>query len=347
LPLSNFVTIFENMILVTGGTGLTGAHVLLHLLEIHPENVRAIYRDEKSILKTKSLFSHHHKNELFEKIEWIQGGLLDIPALQKAFLGIDYVYHCAAVISFDPNDEELIRKTNIEGTANIVNCCLAYNIKKLCHVSSMAALGDLKESQQNTVIDEETEWNPEKPHSDYAISKYGGEMEIWRGQQEGLNVVVVNPGIIIGPPLWETGSSKLFSLVASGHPFYTYGTMGFVSVTDVAAIMVLLMNSDISGERFILSSETLSYKEVFFMVADAMKKKRAHIYAKPWMTSIGWKIDWLLSAISGHKRMISKDDSKTLHSKAVYSNKKIKNALNYEFEKIFDAIAEAVRIKNS
>jgi dihydroflavonol-4-reductase len=335
------------MILVTGGTGLTGAHILLHLLENHPQNVRAIYRDEKSILRTKSLFSHYHKNELFEKIDWIQADLLDIPALESAFEDIDYVYHCAAVISFDPNDEELIRKTNIEGTANIVNCCLAYNIKKLCHVSSMAALGDLKEGQAHSVIDEETEWNPEKPHSDYAISKYGGEMEIWRGQQEGLNVVVVNPGIIIGPPLWESGSSKLFSLVANGHPFFTYGTMGFVSVTDVAKIMILLMNTDISDERFILSSETLSYKDVFFMVADAMKKKRPHIHAKPWMTSIGWKLDWLLSAVSGHKRIISKDDSKTIHAKATYSNEKIRTALHYEFTKISDAVTEALRIKNS
>ncbi|MBP6424881.1 MAG: NAD-dependent epimerase/dehydratase family protein, partial [Flavobacterium sp.] len=201
------------MILVTGGTGLVGAHLLLHLVE-QGENVRALCRTKSSIEKTKNLFFLYHKPHLFEKIEWIEADILDIPSLEIAFQNIEFVYHCAALISFDPKEEESIRKTNIEGTANIVNFCLAFGIKKMLFVSSIAALEDPNATE--TTISETTEWNPEKPHSDYAISKYGAEMEIWRGQQEGLNVIIVNPGVILGPGFPEQGSGALFSAVAKG-----------------------------------------------------------------------------------------------------------------------------------
>ena len=188
------------MILVTGATGLVGSHLLLHLLQ-NGEEVRALYRNQENIQKTKALFQWKNQSDLFEKINWFQGCITEIPSLEIAFQDIDYVYHCAAVISFNPNDEEILRKANIEGTANIVNFCLAKNIKKLCYVSSIAALGDLQEHEN--IITEETEWNPEKPHSDYAITKYGAEMEVWRGQEEGLDSIVVNPGVILGPGFWQ------------------------------------------------------------------------------------------------------------------------------------------------
>ena len=206
------------MILVTGGTGLVGAHLLLHLAE-NEVGIRSIYRNKKSIEKTKSLFNLYQKESLFAKIEWVEADIIDVPSLEIAFQNIAYVYHCAALISYDPNDEDQLRKTNIEGTANIVNFCLAYDIKKLCHVSSIAALGDLKPHE--TKVTEETEWNPEAPHSDYAISKYGAEMEIWRGQQEGLSVVIVNPGVILGSGFWGQGSGVFFSAVKKRISFFT------------------------------------------------------------------------------------------------------------------------------
>ncbi|RZJ29494.1 MAG: NAD-dependent epimerase/dehydratase family protein [Flavobacterium sp.] len=329
------------MILVTGATGLIGSHLTLRLLQ-NGESVRAIYRDEKGVSRTKRLFRLHQKLDLFRQIDWVKADILDIPSLDAAFQNVDYVYHCAALISFDPNDEEALRKTNIEGTANIVNFCLASGVKKLCHVSSMAALGDLKEPDKT--ITEETEWNPEKPHNDYGISKHGAEMEVWRGFQEGLNVVIVNPGIVIGPPLWETGSSKLFEMIKKEHPFYTLGTMGFVSVDDVVAIMTALMKSEISTERFTLFSEMLSYRDVFFMAADAMHKKRANIEAKPWMTSIGWRLDWIRANVFGGKRIISKDDARSLHTTDDFSNEKIRMALGYNFKSVKEAISESVSL---
>ncbi len=333
------------MILITGATGHIGSHLALLLLE-QGESFRALYRDEKSKLRTKALLTLYKKTELFEKIEWQKADILDLPSLEKAFEDITHVYHCAALVSFDPNDEEALRKTNIEGTANIVNCCLAHKIEKLCHVSSIAALGDLKDHETGhlAIVDEETEWNPEKPHSDYAITKHGAEMEIWRGQQEGLNVVIVNPGIVIGPPLWDTGSATLFKMAAKGQRFYTNGTMGFIGAKDVAEIMRILMESGISGERFILSSQTLTYREVFSLVARALGKKSPSVYATPWLLSVAWRLDWILANIFRRKRIISKDDARTLHTTAHYSNDKIREATGYVFTEIADVIKQTTAL---
>jgi dihydroflavonol-4-reductase len=325
------------MILVTGGTGLVGAHLLILLTE-KGEPVRAIYRNLDNIQKTKSLFSLYKKDSLFESIQWIQADVLDIPSLEIAFQEITYVYHCAAIISFDPKEEDLVRKTNIEGTANIVNFCLAYNIQKLCHVSSIAALGDLAAHQ--SIITEETEWNPEKLHSDYAISKYGSEMEIWRGQQEGLNVVMVNPGVIIGPGFWNQGSGELFAKTKKGLSFYTEGSTGFIAVTDVVSIMNQLMESTIHGERYTLIGQNIVFKDIQFTIADALKVKRAKYHATPFMMKTLSKLDWVASTLFGQKRQLSIASAKSSYSTDLYSNEKIKNALNITFKDVSDYIKE-------
>ena len=319
------------MILVTGGTGLVGAHLLLHLVE-QGENVRAMYRTTTSIDKTKNLFSLYHKSHLFETVEWIEADILDIPSLEIAFQNIESVYHCAAMISFDPKDEDIIRKTNIEGTANIVNFCLAYNIKKMLFVSSIAALGD--PTSVETTISETTEWNPEKPHSDYAISKYGAEMEVWRGQQEGLDVLIINPGIILGPGFPEQGSGKLFSAVAKGLSFYTLGTTGFIAVTDVVEASAQLMNSNIKNERFTLIEHNYSFQEILNCIADSMQTKRPQWHATPFLMNIFWRMDWFLSTFFFQKRKLSRASAKASYSKNNYDNSKIKGALNTDFKPV-------------
>lgn len=335
------------MVLVTGATGLVGSHLVLHLLE-NGDNVSAIYRNEKSIAKTKSLFELYKKEQLFTKINWIQADITDIPSLKIAFNNIDYVYHCAAFISFEPTEEEKIRKINIEGTANIVNFCLAKNVKKLCHVSSIAALGDLpklnlQQGVQN-FITENTDWNPEKPHSDYAISKYGAEMEIWRGQQEGLNVVVVNPGVIFGPVPsvrgWNEGSGKIFTTVAKGTKYYTKGSTGFISVTDVVKIMSLLMKGNISGERYILTAENIVFQDLVNIIAESLKVKKPTTYAKKWMTEIAWRFDWFRAHLFFSKRKLSKAVARSLHTTDIYSNEKIKQDLDFKFTPIKAYIKE-------
>ena len=329
------------MILVTGGPGLVGAHLVLHLID-NGEKVRAIYRSVTSIEKTKSLFATYKKESLFDQIEWMQADITEVPSLEIAFQNIDTVYHCAALISFDPKDEDILRKTNIEGTANIVNFSIAYQIKKLCFVSSIATLGDLLSHEK--FITEETEWNPEKYHNDYAISKYGAEMEIWRGQQEGLEVIIVNPGVILGPGFREQGSGQLFMKVKNGLKFYTLGSTGFVAVTDVTRIAHQLMKSEIKNERFTLIAENSVFRDILNTMAYSLGVQRPEIHAKPFFMEILWRLDWFVSNIFQQKRKLSQATARASYSKNIYSNEKIKDRLKTDFIDVHQYIKDISKL---
>jgi len=333
------------MILVTGGTGLVGAHLLLHLIE-NEENVRAIYRSQNTVEKAKSVFELYKKAELFEKVEWLEADILDVPSLEIAFIDVDAVYHCAALISFDPKDEEALRKTNIEGTANMVNFAIAKEVKKFCFVSSIAALGDL--AAHETYITEETDWNPEKPHSDYAISKYGAEMEVWRAHQEGLNVIIVNPGVILGPiPKTKKnpqGSAELYTKVANGLSFYTLGSTGFISIDDVVKTMYRLMKSDIKNERFTLISENIVFKDILDTIAEALQVKKPHIHAKPFFMNFLWIADLIFSTLFFQRRSITKATAKASYSKNLYSNEKIKTVQGTVFQDVHQYIKDVAKL---
>lgn len=210
-----------------------------------------------------------------------------------------------------------------------MNCCIDFRVKKLCHVSSIAALGDTKEGE--TFITEETEWNPEKLHGDYAITKYGAEMEVWRGFQEGLEVVIVNPGVIFGYGFPEQGSSVIFKSVKKGFPFYTKGRTGIVAVEDVVNCMIQLMKSKISGQQYTLVAENPTLEFILHTIADGLKVKKPSIYANKTLTRIAWRLDWFLSKIIGKKRSFTRATSKSSHSVEIYDNSKIKKELNYTF----------------
>jgi len=323
------------MNLVTGGTGLVGAHLLLQLAK-NGEATRALYRNKSTIRKAENLFKKKDASSLFSAIEWVEGDVTNIPSLEIAFKDITYVYHCAALISFNPKDEEQLRKINIEGTANMVNCSLAFGIQKFCHVSSIAALGDLAKNE--VLITEETEWNPEKPHSDYAISKFGAEMELWRAQQEGLNCICVNPGVILDSVSkksdWTTGSSEIYKRIDKGMYFYATGSTGFITVEDVAKTMLFLMKSPVAGERYTLISENVNYRDLIGWVAAALGVKKPSFQVQPWMTEIAWRLDWLVTLILPIKRSLSRAISKSMHSREQYSNSKIVAVLPFKFESI-------------
>jgi nucleoside-diphosphate-sugar epimerase len=318
------------MILVTGATGLVGSHLLVQLLQEN-EEVKALFRSEKQIEKVKNVFVFHHQTALFDKINWVKGDITDIPSLEIAFENVTHVYHCAALISFDPNDEEELRKINIEGTANVINCCIDFGIKKLCHVSSIAALGNPKEHE--TTITEETEWNPEELHSDYAITKYGAEMEVWRGHQEGLEVVIVNPGVIFGYGFPKKGSDVIIQSVKNGLSFYTKGNIGIVAVEDVTKYMIQLMKSSINGERYTLVGENISTKDLLDFIAEELKVKKPSIEASKWMTSIAWRMDWLISKLLNRKRKLARSTATSSHSTTTFDTSKIKKELNFTFQK--------------
>lgn len=327
------------MILVTGGTGLVGSHLLFHLC-MQNEKIRAIYRTKSSLEKVKKVFfSYTDDATLFEKIEWFQADITEVPAMIPAFFGIKQVYHCAAFISFNPKDYREMRKVNIHGTAILVNLAIDAKVEKFCYVSSIAAVG---ESLTNDLITEENEWNKELDNSGYSITKFGAEMEVWRASQEGIPVVVVNPGVILGSGFWESGSGKLFSQVYNGFQFYTDGITGLVSVTDVVKAMILLMNSNIENERFILVSENKSFKEVLFSMADAFGVKRPTKKVTSWQTEIFWRMAWIVSKITQKEPLLSKYSAKSAHHISYYSSEKIQKALNFEFETIENSIREIV-----
>tara|TARA_B110000116_G_scaffold111045_1_gene96305 strand:- start:2161 stop:2955 length:795 start_codon:yes stop_codon:yes gene_type:complete len=252
-----------------------------------------------------------------------------------AFKGVKKVYHCAAIISFDPADYRTMRKVNIHGTAIIANLCIDAKVEKLCYVSSIATIGD---DPKKEVATEENEWVGNEKNNGYAITKYGAETEVWRASQEGVAVVIVNPGVILGSGFWSSGSGTMFSQVYKGFSFYSEGVTGFVGVKDVIHCMVGLMESTCKNERFILVSENKSFKEVLFSIADAFGKKKPSKCVQPWQASLFWRWEWLVSKIMSRKTRMSKYTAKTLHSKTYYSSDKIKKLGINKFESIEEVI---------
>ena len=316
------------MILVTGGTGLVGYHLLLQLSQ-EKEAIRAIYRSEKKLQHVKNLFEAANKLPEFEKMDWVQADILDVPALELAFSDISHVYHCAALVSFDPNDEDKLYQNNIIGTANVVNIALSKNIKKLCYVSSIAALGN--GTEHNLIVNEETERNNEAIRSDYSISKFGAEMEVWRGFQEGLEIVIVNPGVIFGYGFPKEGSSLFIQNIKNGQLFYTLGKLGIVAVEDVVKAMTALMKSSISGERFILVAEDVTYKELFDSIAEFLPAKKPKYLVKKWQVQMARVFEFIFTTLFFRKRILTKSTINSLFNLEVHDTSKIKNAIDFKF----------------
>jgi len=324
------------MILVTGSTGLVGAHLLYKLIS-NNEKVRAIYRNERKLDNIKNVFSTYTDDykDIYDSIDWFKADILDIPTLTEAFKDVDFVYHCAAFVSFEPDKYQLLRRTNIEGTANIVNLCISNSIKKLCYVSSIATLGN---ELNNKSITEDSIWNPEEDHSVYAITKYGAEMEVWRGTQEGVDAVIVNPGVILGAGIWRYGSGSLFKKAHKGLKYYTAGTIGLVDIEDVISIMIMLLKSDIINERYVLVAENWTYKQFLQTLARSVNREEPKKMASKKLLNFAWRLDWLKRKITGKRRQLTKHLAHSLSSKTNYNSNKIKNALNYSFNDVNKSI---------
>ncbi len=298
------------MILVTGAGGLVGSHLVTQLVR-EGKKVRALYRSAIPDLPVKDL------------VEWIQGDILDVEALSAAMAGISQVYHCAAMVSFNPRKKKLMHHTNIEGTANVVNACLEESVNKLLFVSSVAALGRIRE---NAVIDETMNWTEESSNSEYGKSKYLSEIEVWRGIGEGLQAVIVNPVIILGAADWHSGSSGIFKSAYEEFPWYTQGVSGFVDVQDVVKAMILLMDNDIHSERFILSEGDHAYQEVFSLIAKAFQKNPPHRKVTPLLSALVWRWEAVKAYFTGKDPLLTKETAKTAMAKVAFDNSKIKKA---------------------
>lgn len=318
----------DDLILVTGGTGFVGSYLLRHLIRKGFTNIRALKRTTSSMSLVR---------EVEDQIDWIVGDILDVFSLAEAMKNVQKIYHCAALITFHPKEVNMMIQVNQEGTANVVNEALQAGVKKLIHVSSIAALGRIKKDKE---ISEESKWERNKLNSNYAISKYLAEQEVWRGMAEGLQVAIVNPSIILGSGNWDDGPLKLFKLTWKEFPFYPIGISGFVDVRDVARFMELLMESNIEGERFILNAENLSYKELQTRIAKALGKKPPTISFSPILQRIAWNIEWFLYLFFGKTPLITKETARQTSWKIHYLNQKSIDTFSFNYTSMADTLQE-------
>jgi nucleoside-diphosphate-sugar epimerase len=331
------------VIAVSGATGFLGAHVVCNLL-LNKQQVKAFKRKNSSLNEFNLIFKYRipdsrQQQILLQYLQWVEADILDIPSLDEALNNVHTIYHCAALVSFYQKDYNKLMQVNITGTANMVNMALIKGIKKFCYASSVAALGRKKSGE---LITENAKWEPGKLNTNYAISKYKAELEVWRGKEEGLEVYIVNPTVILGIGDFNKGSNKLIKTVMKGLPFYTHGVNGYVDVEDVANAMCLLVQKELSGERYIIVGECLQNKELFYAIADAANVKRPPYRITKFTAEIAWRVAAVLRVFFGFNLDITKETARSSQNKSFYSNQKYINATGYKFKPIKETIANCI-----
>lgn len=330
------------MIFVTGGTGLIGSHLLFELVSAG-KKVKALKRKTSNLQQVLKIFACYHKKpeQLFKQIDWVDGDILDYFGLEKILAGAEEVYHCAAIVSFSRKERKKMIQNNVEGTANIVNAALETGVKKFCHVSSVSALGG---NQNGYSTDELTNWIPSKRVTGYSQSKFFSETEIWRGIEEGLNAVIVNPSIVLGPGNWETGSSRLFKTVWDGLNFYTKGVTGFVDVKDVVKVMVMLMEDNnfenCKNQRYLLNAENLSYQELFRQIARALNKPAPKYFASRFIMELAWRGAFVYGLMAKNTPALSRETALAANSKSLFDGTKITRTIDFDYTSVADSIKQ-------
>ncbi len=326
------------MILVTGGTGLVGSFLLKELVTKY-DHVLALKRPSSNMEYVHNVFRLYSDNpeKELKKIEWVDGDMNDVFSLEEAMQGADHVYHCAALMSFEPRDHKSMLRLNGSGTANVVNAAMETGVKKLCHVSSIAALGRPEENKD--IITERLVWKSSRNNSIYSISKYESEREVWRGIAEGLNAVIVNPALVLGYAGLDEGSARLFTTAWSNTTFYPAGVNGFVDVRDVASAMSMLMESDIVNQRFILSAENLSYKRLLSLMAEPYGHPLPKFKVGSFPASLAWRAERIRSWITRKPPLLTRETARTSSKKSYYSNEKILKETGFTFRPIEETIA--------
>jgi len=321
------------MVFVTGGTGMVGAHLLYELVS-KGVKVRALKRPGSNILQTEKIFSYYSSEyqSLMRNIEWVDGDILEKDSLGELLKGVDQIYHIAAMISFDHRYRKEVIHNNVEGTINLVDLALSLQIPRFCHVSSVAAIGSPPEGME---ANEEHPWQNNLDHSAYAESKYLSEMEVWRAILQGLNAVIVNPSVIIGPGDWKSGSSLLFSTVWKGLKFYTKGGTGFVDVRDVAKAMRLLMADDVwedvKNQRYILNSENISFRKFFNQIADCLHVKQPKFFAGNFLLNLAFRFSSIKSCLTRTSPSVTRDTVRRANWLSYYDGSKISRAIGFEY----------------
>jgi len=328
------------MVFVTGGTGLLGSQLLFDLIS-EGKQVRALYRSKNRLSSVLHLFTYRDPEKgssLFNKIEWVEGDILDIPALLETMPGCDEVFHCAGLVSFHPKDHADVFKINREGTANMVNVALELKVKKFCHVSSTAAIG----GDHTAPITENTKWKNGATNSGYSLSKNAAEREVWRAREEGLNVVIVNPCVILGPGNWNETSLTIFQTVSKGLKFYPPGSNATVDVRDVAHSMVRLMDSDIEGERFLCVGSNQTFKELMTVISTELDINPPTRLAARWQVEIArWALK-IVKGITGKRSAITKETVHNLFAQKRYDTSKIEKAIGIKFRTLEEQVRDSI-----
>ncbi|MGZ5220527.1 MAG: NAD-dependent epimerase/dehydratase family protein [Chitinophagaceae bacterium] len=319
-------------ILITGGTGFLGAYIIKELIEKNYA-VRAIRRNNK--------LPSHIPPEIFNKVEWVEGDILDVVSLEDAMDGIDTVIHAAALVSFVKKDRKLMYQVNVEGTANVVNMALEKEIRRFVHISSVASLG---RTTNGGSVNEQKKWEESKVNTHYAKSKYKGELEVWRGISEGLSGIILNPSTILGYGDWNSSSCAIFKKVHDGFNWYTPGINGFVDVEDTARATVALMESDITEQRYIINGDNWFFKKLQDTIAISMDKKKPSRQTTPFLLNIAWRMEKLKSFFTGRKPLLTRDSARVAQSKTYFENTKILAALpGFSFTPLEQSIGEAAK----
>jgi dihydroflavonol-4-reductase len=322
--------------LVTGATGILGSHVVLALL-LDNKEVIACRRKNSDLGKVKQLFSYYTTNydALFQKIKWVEVDICDIFSIEEALAGITNVYHCAGFVSFEKKDRKKLKEINEYGTKNVVDACLHKGIAALCFASSVATINN---TDYHLPLTEDVFWKSSGKESDYAISKYNAEREVWRAMEEGLNAVIVNPGIILSPGFWTQSSSRLFDQCYRGNSFYTEGMAAYVVAMDVATIMIKLVESRQFDNRYIVVEGNYSYRSILSQVQTSFNKKAPKIRAGKTLLNLVKFFNGLFSFLIKKESKLTKAIIAAAFNKQVFSNQKVKNALSYELLPVNDAI---------
>lgn len=308
----------DALVLVTGATGFVGSYLVRLLLQ-KGYSIRGVRRKSSSLALLE---------DVANLVEWVEADITDLGALEDAFQGVSHVFHCAALVSFHPKDTGKMLKVNIEGTANIVNLCLDFGVKKLVYVSSIAALG---RTASRPHLDENCKWVESKANSRYALSKYGAEMEVQRGIAEGLSTAIVIPSVIVGSQDWEEGMAGFFKKIDQGLKFCPSGGSGFVDVRDVVRFMALLMESDISGERYILNSDNISHRQFFGLIAKELGVAPPPVTIGPFLAEVAWRVEWLKEKILRTTPVATRESARASVTNYTYANEKSRSVFGFEY----------------
>ncbi len=322
----------KSKVFITGATGFLGSYIVRKLIDEGFENVYCLKRNNA---RTELLRKYQ------QKINWLEGDILDTPMLMDILPEMEVVIHAAAMVSFYTAGKKKMMQTAKDGTANLVNISLENNIKKFIHISSVSALGRRREEE---TISEKNIFSHSHYDTTYGLTKFLAEQEVWRGHAEGLNVTILNPSIILGAGRWNENSTQIFKKVYDGLKFYPGGSTGWVDVRDMASVVHHCVINDYNGERYIISSENITYQKMFELIAKNIGVAPPRKLLGNRLASILWRFEALKSYFSNHIPIVTKETIRSMAAKSSYDNTKSISELGINYHSIEKTVTDCCKV---